>query len=59
MKHGVEGMTKDALEVIVTKEVEDSEPEEEESSGSEMEVGLSGDEGEDPEVEHVKTCLPD
>ena len=52
-------MTKDALEIIVTKEVEDSQPEEEESSGSEMEVGLSGEEGEDSEVEHVKTCLPD
>lgn len=33
MKHGVEEMTKDTLEIIVTKEVEDSEPEEEESSG--------------------------
>ncbi|XP_035947251.2 LINE-1 type transposase domain-containing protein 1, partial [Halichoerus grypus] len=44
------------LEIVLIKEVEDSEPEEEKGSEWEMEVVLSWEEGEDSEVENVKTA---
>lgn len=37
-KHGVEEITKNALEIILIKEGEDSEPQEEDSSEWEMEI---------------------
>ncbi|XP_021535658.1 LINE-1 type transposase domain-containing protein 1, partial [Neomonachus schauinslandi] len=44
------------LEIVLIREVEDSEPEEEKGSEWEMEVVLSWEEGEDSEVENVKTA---
>ncbi|XP_025727648.2 LINE-1 type transposase domain-containing protein 1 [Callorhinus ursinus] len=45
------------LEIVLIKAVEDSEPEEEKGSEWEMEVVLSWEEGEDSEVENVKTKI--
>ncbi|KAF3816389.1 hypothetical protein GH733_014562 [Mirounga leonina] len=53
---GVEEKTNNGLEIVLIKEVEDSEPEEEKGSEWEMEVVLSWEEGEDSEVENVKTA---
>ncbi|XP_045657280.1 LINE-1 type transposase domain-containing protein 1, partial [Ursus americanus] len=55
-KCGVEEKNSNGLEIVLIKEVEDSEPEEEEGSEWEMEVVLSWEEGEDSEVENVKTA---
>ncbi|XP_025782771.1 LINE-1 type transposase domain-containing protein 1 [Puma concolor] len=57
-KCGVEEKTSNGLEIVLIKEVEDSEPEEEEGSEWEMEVVLSWEEGEDSEVENVKPASP-
>ncbi|CAK7313025.1 LINE-1 type transposase domain-containing protein 1 [Vulpes lagopus] len=54
-KYGVEKNSND-LEIVLIEEVEDSEPEEEEGSEWEMEVVLSWEEGEDSEVENIKTA---
>ncbi|XP_045883464.1 LINE-1 type transposase domain-containing protein 1, partial [Meles meles] len=54
-KCGAEEKNSNVLEVVSVKEVEDSEPEEE-GSEWEMEVVLSWEEGEDSEVESVKTA---
>ncbi|XP_059232721.1 LINE-1 type transposase domain-containing protein 1 isoform X1 [Mustela nigripes] len=51
-----EEKSSNGLEVVSVKEVEDSELEEEEGSEWEMEVVLSWEEGEDSEVESVKTA---
>ncbi|EFB25861.1 hypothetical protein PANDA_006088, partial [Ailuropoda melanoleuca] len=55
-KCGVEEKNSNGLEIVVIKEVDDSEPEEEEGSEWEMEVVLSWEEGEDSEVENVKSA---
>ncbi|KAF0878934.1 LINE-1 type transposase domain-containing protein 1 [Crocuta crocuta] len=56
-KCGVEEKTSNGLEIVLIKEAEDSEPEEEDSEW-EMEAVLSWEEGEDSEVENVKPTSP-
>ncbi|XP_025284554.3 LINE-1 type transposase domain-containing protein 1 [Canis lupus dingo] len=56
-KYGVEEKNSNDLEIVLIEEVvEDSDPEEEEGSEWEMEVVLSWEEGEDSEVENIKTA---